>query len=290
MDKNEKKIEKLKAKTMKKLLKYKAAYWEIPAELQNDNNFMQEAFEILIKEFQKNDSSYDYIIALEKFFKFVNKNDKELILELARKNITQHAKYKSESCSVSKFLSNELKNNKDFMLEFLEIEPNSVAYASKELKNDEEYMKKAISKDENLLAFASEELCAKEDFMMFAIKTIGNRSIHVGHWDYSPFYFASKELQDNKDFVLEAMDYNDSVFYDISERLKDDIDVIYKGVEKNAGIIKKAGRRFRYTVPEVVKAVLKNPRAIDYVEDKIIKEVVEMINNAEEKIVEEEKE
>ena len=76
----------------------------------------------------------------------------------------------------------------------------------------------------------------------------------------------------------------------LCERLKDDIDVIYKGVEKNAGIIKKAGRRFRYTVPEVVKAVLKNPRAIDYVEDKIIKEVVEMINNAEEKIVEEEKE
>jgi CxxC motif-containing protein len=56
------------------------------------------------------------------------------------------------------FASNEIKNNKEFMMEAVKIKPATLQYASEEMKNDKEIVLEAVKMSPYTLKFASEEL------------------------------------------------------------------------------------------------------------------------------------
>ena len=75
-----------------------------------------------------------------------------------------------------KYVSDELKNNKEVALEAIEEYSSNIEYISNELKRDKEIILKAVEKDADNIKYLSDELKNDEEFMK-QLKKINNSII-----------------------------------------------------------------------------------------------------------------
>lgn len=146
-----------------------------------------------------------------------DKYDDQLLLEHLKekeRNIFQsiiHSAKKMAFTHSIPIASELLCRDKEFMIEMLRLDHDTIYSASDKLKNDKEFMLKAIKINPKNFYSASEELRNDKDFMLEVIK-IDPRNI----------YSISKELKNNKEFIIEAIKIDSNNMNYASEELKND--------------------------------------------------------------------
>lgn len=131
-----------------------------------------------------------------------------------------------------RYADDELRENKDFVLEAITINPRGYEYISPELKKDKDILKKAVEVQagkkpphENwegswstvILADASEELKRDRGFIK-----------EICAIDYRQAYGMADELKDDKEFILELIDIHPATFRAASEKIRSDRELARK--------------------------------------------------------------
>ena len=121
------------------------------------------------------------------------------------------------------FASEDLKANKQFFRELIEINPYALEYASPEIQDDDEIVSKVVESNGFCFLFASYRL--KNNFDL-TLKAIGNS-------DGSAFQHASDELQDNFDLNLAAIKVEVCVMQYMSDKFLHNRDILLAGAKNN---------------------------------------------------------
>lgn len=119
-------------------------------------------------------------------------------------------------------LSDDLKADKEVMLEAIRQNPNAFQNADASLQDDKEFMLEATSINGLVLNNASSRLQADKDVALSAVSTTG---LALGHVDYS--------LRNDKDVVLAAVKQDGFALQFASENLCKDREVVLTAVSKN---------------------------------------------------------
>jgi hypothetical protein len=124
-----------------------------------------------------------------------------------------------------RYASENLRGDKDFMLDIISKYGDALKYASTDLKNDKDIVISAVSNDGNALKFASTDLKNDKEIAFSAVSNIGQSLMYV-----------DTNLKDDKDIVLTAVNKNGMSLIYASSRLKDDKDVVLTSLSnyKNA--------------------------------------------------------
>lgn len=125
------------------------------------------------------------------FLKYCNdeiRDDEEIVLRLATINCEEF-EYASER------IKNEIKNDRNFILELIEKNPNIIRVLNAKFKNDKEIVLKAIEFDPGVTQCISDRLKDDEE-VMFLASTYGYCLEH-----------ASERLKNNEEFVMKIFDY-----------------------------------------------------------------------------------
>ena len=112
-------------------------------------------------------------------------------------------------------LNNDLKNNKEIVLEAVTTWGYLLQYASKELQKDREIVLAAITQCGTSLQFASEEFKKDKKIVLIAVNKSG----------YA-LQYASKELRNDKEIVLAAFKQNCYALKYASKELQNDKEII----------------------------------------------------------------
>lgn len=120
--------------------------------------------------------------------------------------------------------SEELRNDKEVVLEAVKQRGSNLFYASDDLKNDHEVVTEAVKQNPNALYYASQELRNDRQIVLEAIKI-----------DTNSFARASEKLRADKEFVLEAIrqSQNCDVLQHVSKKIKNDKGIILEAVKKD---------------------------------------------------------
>ena len=167
------------------------------------------------------------------------KNDRELVLA-AVKTYAHSLKFASEELrndkvvvltamaafqrygdvvggSIFQYASKGLKNNKDVVLEAVQISSGALEYASDDLRNDKEIVLAAMKRNGYALQYASEDFRNDPEVVLAAVKT-------NGYW--SALRYASEDLRNDKEIVLAAVKGTWEGLRYASEDLRNDPEVV----------------------------------------------------------------
>ncbi len=175
-------------------------------------------------------------------------NDKDVAL----------AGVKDGRSDILRFLSDALKNDKDVVLAACsrKIYSNEFKYASNELKQDKEFVLSLVMNQGKALEDVSEELQNDRDVVLAAVKSHGDA-----------LKYAGKELQNDKDIVLAAVSsyswYSWTLEY-ASEKLRNDKDVVSAAIQCSGYALKYAGAELQNDKAIVLAAVSSYGEALEY--------------------------
>lgn len=174
----------------------------------NDKEFLLEAIKI------------DRICCVEALEKLnVKVENPEIALKLFDKN-------KDIFCNSYKVVSEQLFENKAFVLDLVKQSPYALEYVGEELSNDKEVVLSAINSDAKLIRFASKELRRDEGLQLEALKI-----------DFDSFPYVNENIKDDKDIALKAVKKNPINYKYVSQRLKEDVDVIEETLRRTQGLL-----------------------------------------------------
>lgn len=190
-----------------------------------------------------------------------------------------------EDMQAIKFISDRLKNSKEFALELVQCQYGYV-YISDQFSNDYDVMMEAIKENVDAFLFASLDLRANKEFVLEAVRRDKgvNGSILV---------YASQELCDDKEVILEAIRHNVQAIKYASILLHDDKDVVLEALKQdNREIIKyieeNASRRLLED-PEIAIIIIRNKKRILLERQKVILGEIEVAKSHYNSLIEEEK-
>jgi hypothetical protein len=99
------------------------------------------------------------------------------------------------------FASDELKNDKDIVMEAVKSGGNGLKYASEKLKNDINVVFAAIKNHPFSLEHASEEMKSNYEVLEYAIENINTEITKIDNI----MSYASRELQNNNELILKSL-------------------------------------------------------------------------------------
>lgn len=191
---------------------------------------MEYVSEELISDSKFINKSFDYV-DVTKYAGETKLSDKDIILNAIRKG----------ELYCFAFVSEELKNNKDFMLQAIELNRDCIGYSSNELLSDSDFMIKVIKIDPKCINFANVNMKFEEDFMLqaieqdiwclwyardnlltdekFMLQAIKKQGFGCLEYDKS-------ELRNNKDFMLQAIRIDIRCYAYASEKLRHDEEIL----------------------------------------------------------------
>ena len=150
-----------------------------------------------------------------KILKYVSndiKNDKEIVYLIIENEI-----YSEYTHSLFKYASDEIKDNYDFIYNAVEKTTIFLEYVSDRIKDDYNIISKAVNYYGIAIKYASQNLRNNFNIVFNAVKNQGYVLRYV-----------SDELKNNKKIVLAAIRNNESAFQFMSNELKDDEHIILK--------------------------------------------------------------
>jgi predicted patatin/cPLA2 family phospholipase len=120
------------------------------------------------------------------------------------------------------FVSNELRNNKKFILEVIKkytqkYENSILQFVNEDLQNDKDIVFAAVIQNGVALRFASKELRNNKEVVLAAVKNEG--------WALT---YVSDELRNDEDVVVAAVTRHGYMLEHVSEELKNDEYFLYK--------------------------------------------------------------
>lgn len=172
------------------------------------------------------------------------RKDEEIVLK-AISNLMDKTDYKN----IFKFINKDLINNKDFLIKEIVLTESAIIldYVDEEVFEDREFMIKAeaIDRTDDVSKHISKTFENDKDFL-YQMELLGGICC---------LEFASPELRNNKDFVINMIKlYSGNVEF-ASERLKDDYDIILLAVSKNGNNLLEASSTLRKNEEIVIKAI-----------------------------------
>ena len=125
---------------------------------------------------------------------FQNTNNAEITQLPTGLNID---KYIRETYGRVDLASEQLKNDREFMLEAVKLTGRALYYASEQLKNDREFILEAVKLNGYALAYASEQFKNDREIVFEAVKQNGHA-----------LAYASEQLRNDREIVVEAVKQN----------------------------------------------------------------------------------
>jgi hypothetical protein len=192
----------------------------------------------------------------EDFSKYLSeklRDDKEFILEII----------KDRNSTILKYASPRLQDDREVIMEAIEHVSSQIQYASKRLKNDKELISKAFENSWNDFSYISKDQ-ENTEILIAAIKRFGTVAPEIVSSEFGEFIdptftqyetFMSnltENARDNKEIMLAAIDENGSAFKYGSERMRSDKELLNLALE-----------RYSYDFPlEYASESLKNDKEI----------------------------
>jgi len=134
--------------------------------------------------------------------------DKEIIFYAIKK-------YGEQTSGFFKLVSEDLRNDRNFVLEAIEIEPSVLKHISEEFRNDKEVVMKAMMRDGYYFRYASEELKHDKDFIMEAIQKMTHKNDIARMAWHVP-----EEIRSDQKFILEAVKINSKAIEIATEEIQ----------------------------------------------------------------------
>jgi len=162
-------------------------------------------------------------------------NNKKVIMKLLHTLATKVDYYYMYHLFGLNYLNEELKDDKDIILEAMKYKDIcSIRFASERLKDDKDVVLEAVKKSGWALEFASERLRDDKDIVLQAIKET--------RW---AFEYADENLKKDRDFVLEAVRQNGIALQYADKSLKDDEEIVKVAIKQNKTALKYASQRLQ---------------------------------------------
>ena len=121
--------------------------------------------------------------------------------------------------------SNQLKNDKEVVLEAVKQDNSVLKYVSERLKNEKEVVLEAVKQDGCVLQYLSERLKNDKEVVLEAVKQQG----------YALKY-TSERLKNDKEVVLEAINQNVFALKYASKRLENDKELVFLALKKEVSL------------------------------------------------------
>lgn len=121
------------------------------------------------------------------FYGFTDDRD---IMRIALNTMTFEAEYQFENDDIYNLLSDELKNDKSFIIETARGSSNILKYLTEKQKNDKELFMELVKINGDNLDYASDELREDTDLIIEAIRY----SKYFSSWSFLPEYFDDEEI------------------------------------------------------------------------------------------------
>lgn len=174
--------------------------------------------------------------------------------------------------------SDELRTNRNFMLELVGQDGFALQYASEELRNDQAVVLAAVRQDNNSLQFATPALRAQQGFLS-AVFTAGFRLssssseelradrelvLAAVHRHGYALRYASEELRADREVVVAAVRQNGRALQHASAALKADRGVVLATVHQDGWTLKYASEELRANKEVVLVAVSQFGSALQF--------------------------
>nr|WP_322958920.1 DUF4116 domain-containing protein [Mycoplasmopsis canis]WQQ12329.1 DUF4116 domain-containing protein [Mycoplasmopsis canis] len=150
-----------------------------------------------------------------------------------------------------RMLSYDFKNNKKFVMDAIEKNPDILADIFDKFKDDSQVMELAVKRLPNNFKYASDRLKNDFDFASIAIKKKGDNLKYVSSW-----------LKDKKDFVLQAIQKDPHSIRYASDRLKNDKELALLAISKRPGSLQFLSDKLKDDKEVVLLAVSLSPSEI----------------------------
>jgi len=178
-------------------------------------NFVNcEFYKFNIHELYSKDEIENFCKQDNRFFKFLSdelKSDKEFILKCMEKNYHPDI----YDFNAIQYLSYSIRNDFDIAMKFVMIDGLNLKYLSNELKNNIDIVKKAVHLKTEAFQFASESIKQNKDKLIIIID---NNPDTFSHLD--------EKFKNDKQIILFALERNYLLYDCLSDKMKNDIDVL----------------------------------------------------------------
>ncbi len=187
------------------------------------------------------------------------------------------------TCGVVMKCSNELRDDRDFMLVAVRKKGLALKYASNEFKNNYDLILAVVRHNGLALQYASEALKADQEVVLTAVSQNGNalqyasdghKDSHeivlaaVGQFGYA-LHHASDELIANREIVLAAVKQNGWALQYASDELRADREIVLAAVSQYGCALRSTSDELKGDREIVLAAVRQNEWALDYVSDEL---------------------
>lgn len=146
-------------------------------------------------------------------------------------------------------------NNKEEVLKVIKEDGLYLVYVSQELKKDQEVVLEAIKNNSEAIREVDASLLGDKEFMTKALEySVNAKNYHLGA---NPLIYASKELQQDKEFVLDVVRKKGEALQ-YADYFKQDKEVVLEAIRNNAFALGYADELAKSDKEIVLEAVNKN--------------------------------
>jgi len=164
-----------------------------------------------------------------------------------------------------KDLVKKFRNDKEIVLEAIARNNEDYNYASKELQQDEDVILAALNNDlpvSKIIDITGPEIFIRGEFLT---ESIYNNA--------ETFRFLSKELQEDRDFILEMANVNGGIIKFLNEEFQHDREIILTAVKTAGWALEFALEKFKNDKELVIEAIMESQYAYEYVSEELKKDL-----------------
>ncbi|MDQ1337790.1 MAG: hypothetical protein QG617_757 [Campylobacterota bacterium] len=201
------------------------------------------------------------------------RGDREIVLEAVKNN-----------ADALQYASDELRSDREIVLEALNYDGDYLKYASEELRGDREIVLKAQEKSHWAFLYASEELRGDREFNLEILKNdvwgiesvnkkfLGDCEFVREALKYSLFIlrYASEELRGDRELILEMIKTEECILLVASEELQGNREIILEAVKNYGLALKFASKELKADREVVLAAANESGLALKYASDELL--------------------
>lgn len=249
--------------------------------------------EFILKDLKRN-KKRAYIFPKKTFFYYIDeslKKNKQFLLSAAEiapelvfnlnKDLSNNFNFMVEFAKISyfntKYASDTLKDNDEFIAKIILKYPKCFIYASDRLKNDEDYILKHINKTPEIIKYCSSSLKKNTDFIS-KVKNINTN--YLEYFEYESFInddmvLKSKNNSTDAEAIKKLLEniitkYPEKTLL-LSERIRDDEEYMLSLIAKNPAVLSYVSDRLKNDINFNTKVLTKYPKATNYASECIQK-------------------
>lgn len=205
------------------------------------------------------------------------RSDREIILKIANKDL-EGLTYMSQELredkefmrlldseishlylkSVFEFASDNLKSDKEFVLEMVKKRGSLLYIVDNNLKSDKEVVLTAVRQNTCVFQYASDNLKSNREFIFELVEYCG-----------LSIQYASQNLKADREIALRAIKQNPFSLRYLDDKLKADREIVLIAIRGNGNVLEFVDNEFKRNQEVVFKAIKQNGDALKFVDEKL---------------------